>query len=181
MAAAMSLRFVVALAIAVLAAAALLPAAAAAREGKQYKVGGPDGWVVPPPEIKEMYYTNWASGITFYVKDSLEFVFKNDSVIPVGKAGYYHCTVAGGEPAGDGFKTVRLDAPGYAYFASGDVDRCKMGERLMINVLAADQPASPGPSAPGPSSSAAASHCIAASSVNATVLAAVSLAMAGFL
>ncbi|GJN19392.1 hypothetical protein PR202_gb06667 [Eleusine coracana subsp. coracana] len=136
---------------------ALPTVAAATHEAKRFKVGGADGWRVPPPEVKEMYYANWASRITFYVGDFLEFVFKNDSVIQVDKAGYYHCNFATAALR-DGHKTFRLTAPGNAYFTSADVDRCKMGERLMIDVLAADHPAAPGPwmPAPGPSSSAAA-------------------------
>lgn len=39
--------------------------------GKRYRVGGPDGWRVPPPEEKEMYYIKWASPITFFVEDSI--------------------------------------------------------------------------------------------------------------
>jgi hypothetical protein len=49
-----------------------LPASASATgKGKQYKVGGNDGWRLPPQEIKEMYYANWASSITFHVGDSI--------------------------------------------------------------------------------------------------------------
>ncbi|GJM90661.1 hypothetical protein PR202_ga06962 [Eleusine coracana subsp. coracana] len=107
-----------------------------------------------------------------------EFVFKNDSVIQVDKAGYYHCT-ADTPPAAaaprDGHKTFRLKAPGNAYFTSADVDRCKMGERLMVNVLTAGQPAAPGPwtPAPGPSSSAAAvAYSVHAAAVALVVVAA---------
>ncbi|XP_062224608.1 early nodulin-like protein 17 [Phragmites australis] len=129
-----------------------LPAASATRLGKRYRVGGPDGWCVPPPEDKEMYYVNWASPITFYVEDSIEFVYKNDSVIKVDKVGYYHCnetaglvgpgTGAAAAPR-DGSTLFLLDAPGYAYFASADLDHCNMGERLMINVLASAMPPAP--------------------------------------
>ncbi|KAF0919555.1 hypothetical protein E2562_029781 [Oryza meyeriana var. granulata] len=46
-------------------------AAAAAAAGKRYRVGGPDGWVVPPPDDKELYYVRWASSMTFYIGDSI--------------------------------------------------------------------------------------------------------------
>ncbi|KAL5211334.1 hypothetical protein ABZP36_022181 [Zizania latifolia] len=81
-----------------------------------------------------------------------EFVYKNDSVIKVSKAGYYHCNETAGIGAGpgvprDGRTLFLLDEPGYAYFASADLDHCHKGERLMVNVLAAEPPA------PAPTSS----------------------------
>jgi hypothetical protein len=39
--------------------------------GKRYRVGGPEGWRVPPPVDKEMFYVKWASPITFFVEDSI--------------------------------------------------------------------------------------------------------------
>ncbi|CAD6251337.1 unnamed protein product [Miscanthus lutarioriparius] len=172
-----------------------LPAAAAAPQGKQYRVGGEDGWRVPPPENKDKYYDTWASNITFYVDDTLEFVHKNDSVLRVSKAGYYHCNETAGDAAPrDGRTVFLLDAPGYSYFASADLGHCGMGERLAVSVLAtASLPPAPSPSsswssAPGPwswvlspSSSApvasspsgqpsAAAALVAASSANAVVL-----------
>jgi hypothetical protein len=44
---------------------------AAAAKGTPYIVGGADGWRVPPPEVKERYYADWAASITFYVDDSI--------------------------------------------------------------------------------------------------------------
>ncbi|OEL13210.1 hypothetical protein BAE44_0025769 [Dichanthelium oligosanthes] len=130
-----------------------LQSASAAAEGTRYTVGGPDGWRVPPPEDKERYYANWASNITFYVDDSIEFVYRNDSVIKVGKAGFYHCNETAPDAAPrDGTTLFVLDAPGPTYFASADLGHCSMGERLMIDVLAA-QPPAPSPwssAAPGP-------------------------------
>ena len=85
---------------------------------------------------------------------SAEFVYKNDSVIKVGKEGYYHCyesyeTAPYAAPR-DGTALFVLDAPGPAYFASADLDHCNMGQRLMVDVLA-DRAAAPGPwAAPGP-------------------------------
>ncbi|RLN07916.1 mavicyanin-like [Panicum miliaceum] len=175
MAAAATSRRLVALA-AVLALVVSLQAAvssAAAKEAR-YTVGGADGWRVPPPEDKERFYANWASNITFYVDDSVEFVYKNDSVIKVGKAGYYHCneTAADAAPR-DGTTLFVLDAPGPAYFASADLDHCSMGQRLMVDVLA--DRAAPGPWASGPS----AQHSAAAPSSAAALLVPVALA-AGF-
>jgi hypothetical protein len=109
-----------------------------------------------------------------------EFVYKNDSAIKVDKVVYYHCTTPAADDSGapaphDGSRVFPLDTPGYAYFASADLERCKLGERLMINVLpAGGQPGAPGPGmpAPGPSTGGA-GRSIAPSSVRAVVLAVV--------
>ena len=82
---------------------------------------------------------------------SAEFVYYNDSVIKVGKAGYYHCIKTAPYVAPrDGTALFVLDAPGPAYFASADLAHCNMGQRLAVDVLA--DRAAPGPwAAPGPS------------------------------
>ncbi|XP_048567105.1 early nodulin-like protein 2 [Triticum urartu] len=112
----------------------LCPTASAVPLGKRYRVGGPEGWRVPPPQDKEMFYVKWAAPITFFVEDSIEFVYKNDSVIKVSKAGYYHCNETAGIGTGavprDGSTLFLLDAPGFAYFASADLGHCNAGERL---------------------------------------------------
>ncbi|WVZ77212.1 hypothetical protein U9M48_025104 [Paspalum notatum var. saurae] len=138
--------------------AVVLAAVAAAAAGKRYRVGGAAGWVVPPPEGKEKYYADWASTIAFHVDDSLEFVYANDSVIRVGKAGYYHCNETAGAAPRDGSTVFVLDAPGDAYFASADLGHCKMGQRLAVTVLPGGgggqaplaPSSSPWSSAPGP-------------------------------
>ncbi|KAF0904825.1 hypothetical protein E2562_037600 [Oryza meyeriana var. granulata] len=128
--------------------AAVLPM----RMGNRYVVGGPNGWKMPPPASMDMY-ARWAAGIRFYVADSIEFVYKNDSVVKVDKFGYYHCNVTAAA-ANDGSVLFLLDAPGFAYFSSADVSHCKKGQRLMINVGAAPSlaptPASPIPMIPSP-------------------------------
>ena len=84
---------------------------------------------------------------------SAEFVYKNDSVIKVGKEGYFHCyesyeTAPYAAPR-DGTAFFLLNAPGPAYFASADLAHCNMGQRLAVDVLA--DRAAPGPwAAPGP-------------------------------
>uniref|UniRef100_A0A0E0LCI9 Phytocyanin domain-containing protein n=1 Tax=Oryza punctata TaxID=4537 RepID=A0A0E0LCI9_ORYPU len=114
------------------------------RMGKQYVVGGPGGWKTPPPASVDMY-AKWAAGIRFYVADTIEFVYKNDSVVKVDKFGYYHCN-ATAAAANDGSVLFLLDAPGFAYFTSADAVHCKKGQRLMINVESAPSPA-PAPAA----------------------------------
>ena len=108
---------------------------------------------------------------------SAEFVYKNDSVIKVGKAGYYHCIKTAPYVAPrDGTALFVLDAPGPAYFASADLDHCYMGQRLMVDVLA-DRAAAPGPWAPGPSS-AQQSSAAPTPAARAVVLVPVALALA---
>lgn len=131
-------------------------------------------------------------------------MYKNDSVLRVSKAGYYHCneTAADAAPR-DGRTVFLLDGPGFAYFASADLAHCGMGERLAVSVLAAGSLPAPAPSpsssssssAPGPwswvlspspspsgeHSAAAALPVVAASSAHAVVLVvAVALLAAGF-
>lgn len=114
-----------------------------------------------------------------------EFEYRNDSVIKVSKAGYYHCNETAGVDAGDapvpgdGARVFYLYVPGFAYFASPDLGRCNEGQRLMINVLAAVPPAA----APAPSTDydtgAAAGSAFAAASFFAPVVSAAAMAMAG--
>ncbi|KAM0853211.1 hypothetical protein ACQ4PT_051238 [Festuca glaucescens] len=120
--------------------------------GKRYIVGGADGWRVPPPENKDMYI-KWADSIQFFVEDSIEFMYKNDSVGKVNKYAYYHCnwTASATTPANkDGSALFLLDAPGFVYFASTDPRHCKRGQRLMLNVKARPSSAP----APAPAASA---------------------------
>ena len=101
---------------------------------------------------------------------SAEFVYKNDSVIKVGKAGYYHCIKTAPYVAPrDGTALFVLDAPGPAYFASADLDHCNMGQRLMVDVLA-DRAAPP--------SSAQQSSAAPTPAARAVVLVPVALALA---
>jgi len=101
---------------------------------------------------------------------SAEFVYKNDSVIKVGKAGYYHCIKTAPYVAPrDGTALFVLDAPGPAYFTSLDLDHCNMGQRLMVDVLA-DRAAPP--------SSAQQSSAVPTPAARAVVLVPVALALA---
>ena len=101
---------------------------------------------------------------------SAEFVYYNDSVIKVGKAGYYHCIKTAPYVAPrDGTALFVLDAPGPAYFTSLDLDHCNMGQRLMVDVLA-DRVAPP--------SSAQQSSAVPTPAARAVVLVPVALALA---
>ncbi|KAI5002553.1 uclacyanin-3-like [Hordeum vulgare subsp. vulgare] len=132
------------------------PTSSVASSRKRYKVGGREGWRVPPPQDKEMFYVKWSSAVNFFVGDSLEFVYKNDSVIKVSKAGYFHCNETVGIGSGtvprDGNTLFPLDMPGFVYFASADLGHCKDGQKLIIHVLAGEppEPATPSSSAQTP-------------------------------
>uniref|UniRef100_A0ACD6A9D3 Uncharacterized protein n=1 Tax=Avena sativa TaxID=4498 RepID=A0ACD6A9D3_AVESA len=132
------------------ASAGLVPAVPV---GKRYIVGGAEGWRVPPPENKDMYI-KWADSIQFFVEDSIEFMYKNDTVGKVTKYAYYHCNwtaLASTTPPNKVASSLfLLDTPGFVYFASTDTKHCKKGQRLMLNVKARETAPSPAPSADAP-------------------------------
>ncbi|XP_008791687.2 mavicyanin-like [Phoenix dactylifera] len=126
----------------------------------QYNVGDAEGWHLPDANNTDVYKI-WASKFTFHVGDSIVFEYKNDSVVKVDKRGYYHCNETGhGSMFKDGHTVFLLDKPEFYYFASGDLDHCKKGQRLMIEVKG--QHSSPSIAAPSlsPRPSAAVSWII---------------------
>ncbi|KAI9107773.1 hypothetical protein K1719_021109 [Acacia pycnantha] len=56
----------------------------------QFKVGGDFGWRQPDPQ-NLAFYTHWAESNRFQIGDTLEFVYKNDSVLTVENWDYYNC------------------------------------------------------------------------------------------
>ncbi|XP_057773115.1 early nodulin-like protein 17 [Salvia miltiorrhiza] len=117
----------------------------------EFKVGGDEGWRQPASNETDMY-RKWAETLRFHVEDSLRFVYKNDSVMVVEKFGYYHCNST--NPASvfkDGNTVINLERPGPAYFASGDPDHCKNGQRLMVEVVTLHPVSRSSPPAPSPS------------------------------
>ncbi|WOL09141.1 hypothetical protein Cni_G17894 [Canna indica] len=122
-----------------------------------YKVGDAEGWRLPDPNNPDMYAT-WADKYAFRVGDSIMFEYKNDTVVRVSKAGYYHCNETGGGGSSstpkDGSTVFGLDKSGFYYFVSANVDHCKKGQRLMVEAMDAVRPPSPvadgGSPAPSP-------------------------------
>ncbi|XP_020572666.1 early nodulin-like protein 1 [Phalaenopsis equestris] len=115
-----------------------------------YKVGGDLGWRVPEDNNPD-FYTTWATNLRFHVGDSLVFEYKNDSVIRVEKIGYYHCNESGnGTLLKDGSAVFLLDKPGFFFFVSGNVEHCKKGQRLMVDVMASHGAPAPFSGAPSP-------------------------------
>ncbi|XP_065013910.1 early nodulin-like protein 17 [Musa acuminata AAA Group] len=130
-----------------------------------YRVGDAEGWREPDKNDATMYDT-WAGKYAFRVGDSLAFDYKNDSVVRVSKRGYYHCNETGGGSASkDGSTVFLLDQPGFYYFVSGDVDHCKMGQRVMIEALDAQRPPAAAGPAPSPLPSSAVSWTATAASL----------------
>ncbi|XP_073110731.1 early nodulin-like protein 17 [Elaeis guineensis] len=112
----------------------------------QYKVGDAEGWQLPDVNNTDVYKI-WASKFTFYVGDTIVFEYKNDSVAKVDKRGYYHCNeTSHGSMFKDGHTVFLLDKSGFYYFVSGDLDHCRKGQRLMIEVK--DQQLPPSIAAP---------------------------------
>ncbi|XP_020595399.1 mavicyanin-like [Phalaenopsis equestris] len=125
---------------------------------KQYKVGGDEGWRVPDNSNPD-FYTAWASKLRFQVGDTIVFEYKNDSVIRVEKRGYYHCNESSnGALYKDGSTVFVLDKPGLLYFVSSNIEHCKMGQRLMVDVMASHGPPFSGAPGPSPHSSATAGN-----------------------
>ncbi|KAK1312498.1 hypothetical protein QJS10_CPA07g00842 [Acorus calamus] len=139
---------------------------------EEFKVGGEDGWREPD---KKDFYNLWAGKIRFRVGDSIYFVYHDDSVLAVDKAGYYHCNAT--RPYAtftDGNTTFSLDRPGLFYFSSGHRHHCEHGQRLIVDVLHSSPSSSPPLSAPTSSSTTAS----ALGTVAALVAAVVAVVMA---
>ncbi|KAK6912020.1 Phytocyanin domain [Dillenia turbinata] len=104
------------------------------QSSQEFKVGDINGWREPDPKNFQ-FYILWASRYTFYVGDSLNFEYNNDSVLVVGKWDYYHCNTD--KPIfafSNGKNIINLDRAGPFYFISGVPEHCKNGQRLLINV-----------------------------------------------
>ncbi|KAI3789754.1 hypothetical protein L2E82_02558 [Cichorium intybus] len=104
----------------------------------EFPVGGDVGWRIPATNETELYNV-WASRRRFHIGDSLRFRYKNDSVAVVKKWGFYHCDPS--SPIAffnDGDTVINLDNVGTMYFISGNSDRCKEGENMMLEVMGSD-------------------------------------------
>ncbi|KAL4589212.1 hypothetical protein LXL04_002117, partial [Taraxacum kok-saghyz] len=104
----------------------------------EFPVGGDVGWRIPATNETELYNV-WASRRRFHIGDSLRFRYKNDSVAVVKKWGFYHCDPS--SPIAffnDGDSLINLDNAGTMYFISGNSDRCKEGEKMMVEVIGSD-------------------------------------------
>ncbi|XP_061352703.1 early nodulin-like protein 4 [Gastrolobium bilobum] len=101
----------------------------------KFDVDGKDEWVVKPSED----YNYWAQRNKFHVNDILYFKYKkeNDSILVVKKDDYYSCNVNNPmHKMDDGDSTFHLNKLGYFFFISGNVDSCKKGQKLIVQVIA---------------------------------------------
>ncbi|KAF8025621.1 hypothetical protein BT93_F2457 [Corymbia citriodora subsp. variegata] len=102
---------------------------------REFRVGGGEGWH-EPAELNSSLYSDWATRNRFHVGDSLNFEYKNDSVLVVDKWSYYHCNTSNPVAAfNNGNSTFTLDKPGFFYFISGATNHCKNGQRLIVDVM----------------------------------------------
>ncbi|XP_010064864.2 early nodulin-like protein 1 [Eucalyptus grandis] len=102
---------------------------------REFRVGGAEGWH-DPAELNSSLYSDWATRNRFRVGDSLNFEYKNDSVLVVDKWSYYHCNTSNPIAAfNNGNSTFTLDQPGFFYFISGTTNHCKNGQRLIVDVM----------------------------------------------
>ncbi|KAI3969468.1 hypothetical protein MKX01_027400 [Papaver californicum] len=104
--------------------------------GNQFEVGGPSGWIIPP-ENDPQSYIEWASTTRFHIGDTVYFMYKNDSVLVVNRNDYIYCNIS--NPVAkfeDGNTIFRFDRHGFFYFISGKVGHCKLGQRIVVRVMA---------------------------------------------
>ncbi|XP_015881525.3 early nodulin-like protein 1 [Ziziphus jujuba] len=135
----------------------------------KFNVGGKDGWVLNPSEN----FTRWAERNRFQVNDTLFFKYKkgSDSVLVLTKEDYLACNTQ--KPImslTDGDSVFTLNRSGAFYFASGNGDNCRKGQKLVLVVLAVRDrphlpppppPRSPSPVAPPPSAGGPTSPALA--------------------
>ncbi|KAH7282258.1 hypothetical protein KP509_35G022000 [Ceratopteris richardii] len=114
-----------------------------------FKVGDSTGWTFSD-------YTTWASGKTFRVGDTLEFVYNSaHNVVEVTKSDYDSCSAGNATPYTDGDTKIELKTTGSKYFICSVPGHCSEGMKLAVNVVAAaaaTPTSSPTPSTPSNSS-----------------------------
>ncbi|XP_057969638.1 cucumber peeling cupredoxin-like [Malania oleifera] len=113
-------------------------------------VGDSLGWDVP--QNGATAYTNWASTRKFTVRDILTFNFTTNQhdVQEVAKASYDACTSSNaiGNLITTGPANVTLSTAGEHYYICTIGQHCQRGQKLTVNVLAADGTPSPASSPP---------------------------------
>ncbi|KAL3824222.1 hypothetical protein ACJIZ3_020251 [Penstemon smallii] len=107
-----------------------------------FVVGGDMGWEIPPNS--SVSYSNWVSGRTFMVGDTLEFNFVTNEhdVLRVPEASYNACSQdnAIGTPMLSGPLNITLDSVGNHYYICTFGRHCQAGQRLAITVASATSP-----------------------------------------
>ncbi|KAI3970347.1 hypothetical protein MKX01_023994 [Papaver californicum] len=135
----------------------------------EYDVGDTKGWVVPQPNATDIY-NEWASKKRFQIDDSIRFKYGKDSVMVVSDTDYKACNST--QPiffSNNGNTIFKLDRSGYFYFISGVSGHCERGQKMIIKVLAVEEPPASG-DGNTPASSGAATASISCSSIVPMVL-----------
>ncbi|XP_010545090.1 PREDICTED: mavicyanin-like [Tarenaya hassleriana] len=148
----MEIKGIRAAAVAVAVAVAMV-AAASVVEGKEERVGGSSGWTI----LGNVDYSKWASSHTFYVGDSLLFVYNSQfhNVKQVSRRDFHSCNASSAIATyTSGSDTVPLKRPGHYYFLCGFPGHCQAGQKVHVIVTSSSLPPTPAP-APSPFASAA--------------------------
>ncbi|KAK1282372.1 hypothetical protein QJS10_CPB22g01105 [Acorus calamus] len=124
----------------------LMASAASVSAATTHDVGGSTGWTIPSDSKT---YTNWATGQSFRVGDSLRFTFPTGShnVMEVSKSDYDSCTTTApiGGTKTTGPTTLSLSTAGMHYYICGFPQHCSAGQKLSINVLSSTSSKVPSP------------------------------------
>ncbi|GLJ27050.1 hypothetical protein SUGI_0530380 [Cryptomeria japonica] len=121
----------------------------------QYKVGDADGW-----RIGKVNYTAWAESNDFYVGDSLLFLYNKTwhNVLQVTENDYDSCKNSSPIATYEGGNNILpLSKAGLYYYLCGITGHCEAGQKVAINVLAANgsAPSSSPETAPSPANDSA--------------------------
>ncbi|CAL9763554.1 unnamed protein product [Musa acuminata subsp. burmannicoides] len=124
-------------------AIATVAAISAIAMGANYDVGGPAGsWDLATN------YTQWVSGKSFRVGDTLTFKYASShDVLEVSSAAYSSCTTSNPISTSTGGNTVvTLNSTGSRYFVCGIPGHCAGGMKLQIDVASPTSTPPPSPS-----------------------------------
>ncbi|KAI4999062.1 hypothetical protein ZWY2020_059815 [Hordeum vulgare] len=105
-----------------------------------YKVGGLDAWGAPP-STKPDVYIRWAKSVPVKLGDAVFFLYppSQDTAVQVTAKAFAACDVS--DPLlklHDGNSLFNLTKPGRVYFTSDAPGRCRKGQKLSLDVPAAD-------------------------------------------
>ncbi|XP_047083366.1 early nodulin-like protein 1 [Lolium rigidum] len=104
------------------------------------KVGGLDAWAVPPASRPDVYL-RWGKSAHVRLGDSLMFLYPpgHDDVVQVTARAAARCSVkAPLLRLADGNSVFNLTAPGRVYYTSTLPGHCRKGQRLSLDVPAAN-------------------------------------------
>ncbi|KAJ6912934.1 hypothetical protein NC651_015412 [Populus alba x Populus x berolinensis] len=119
-------------------------------EAVDYQVGDTTGWTRPS---STSFYSDWVSGKTFAVGDSLTFTFTTGAhdVATVSKSEYDNCKASSQDNLlTTGPATITLNVTGDKHFLCTIAGHCSAGQKLAITVAEGNTTSS-GTSPPPPS------------------------------